>query len=490
MTSETNNFALLDVETNEFVENESRKVETYQSGKQAAEVAQALSAATGRKYKPRKYVAPCYDWQAREARRFASGEYLPVLTALSFHCLPAHFAHVSRKDPSKIAYTKDAVDGAADVQKQISVRGYLETFAPNVSKEDREHLAKLHIEAFAGHELKFAKTPDEIEEVYTNYASGHAGLAASCMRYDKSQFAGHCHPVRVYGAGDLAIAYLENDEGETIARALCWPERKAYSRVYGSESTTNALHNLLQLHGYKKSNGYYGSNGQGVNLEGARLRRIENRHSSAFIAPYCDDIDYMTEHANGRYFVLGGRGHQYTLSETNGLTQEEDSCTCECCEDRVSEEDVYQVNVSYGVVYWCQDCRSDRAFYCHGTDEYYAESSFDCVEVNNHSYSLDYAQDHFTYCEHCQEWVDGETHLVNKAKYQETMCESCAQADAFRCIVDGELYDEALAAPDSLSEEEAEDGFKTGRYIGNLELETPADAPYFCTDPAQLSLAI
>lgn len=71
--------------------------------------------------------------------------------------------------------------------------------------------------------LQFASTPEEIVEVYR--AGPHSCIA---------DFPPEVHPARVYGAGDLAVAWL-GDGARTWARALVWPARRVYGRVYPAD---------------------------------------------------------------------------------------------------------------------------------------------------------------------------------------------------------------------------------------------------------------
>jgi hypothetical protein len=480
--NEKKRFALIDAACEDHVLNAAGQIQTFDSGKLAKEAAGALSEARGIKYKVRPYVEPDYSWKAREEARFASGEYRKVLPGLQYCCSPEHYVHVSAKDPLKLAYTRNAFDGAADKQKQISVRGYLETFQPNLPACYRKNLIKEHERYFTVCGLKFAYTPDEIEEVYTNYAyNGHC--TSSCMRHDSEHFSSHAHPVRVYGAGDLAVAYITDSEGRTVERALCWPDRKIYSRVYG----TDKLHDMLRAAGYEKSTAYY-KEGNNRGLEGARLLRIKDNYRGSYHAPYCDDIEYMSEYKDERYFVLDPEGEYYYLqdSDARGLTGPSNCCEyCEeCCDD------LYTVNTSNGTQEWCESCRGNYTFYCHGTHAYYSEHSYESTEVDGDNYESSYADNHFHFCDSCEEWTTGETVEVKTPGSTQDWCTSCATDDAFRCIVDGMLYDEDLAAPGTIRDgtQDAEDKFRIGRYIGNIEPDTPPGEPYRCLDPAQLPL--
>ena len=80
------------------------------------------------KLQPRKAAKGDDNWREREAQRIASGvykrpDYLNLLEANS-----DHFLHLAEKKPGQLAYTKDAMKGAQDLQSIISLQGYIEAF--------------------------------------------------------------------------------------------------------------------------------------------------------------------------------------------------------------------------------------------------------------------------------------------------------------------------------------------------------------------------
>jgi hypothetical protein len=482
-------FALLDKDNGTFHKDPSTgDTLTFETGEQAAQMAKTLSVLLDRKFQPRpfKHTQITDDWMKREQSRFDSGEYTRVLPSLEMYCKPVHFVHISKKHEGMLAYTKDAVDGANDTQKRISVHGYLEQYAPEVNEELRARLARDHAENFVLSEVRFAVTPDEIEGVYTNYEYDSA-VSDSCMRYTTRHFKSQVHPTRIYGAGDLAIAYLTNDEGQTTHRTLCWPAKKLYSRMYAPD---DRLHNLLKQMGYRKSSGYYNGYGDkeksdAPSMAGARLLKIESdEYPGVYVAPYCDEIDMMRD--CGDHFVLDPNGsYDCQLSNDsnpNGLTQEDDeldgkSCRCERCEQR--SDYLTTVNTGrFSKEQWCDDCVSDHAFICEGRNEYYASYTFQSVEINYSTYERSYAENNFNYCHHCNEWTSDELVdvIVSKGGSSEEMCMNCATDEAFECKIDGELYANDLMAPDSETGETNSDGYIIARFIGNDDPDDE-DAP-------------
>ena len=87
----------------------------------------------------------------------------------------------------------------------------------------------------------------EIERVYLEGPT-------SCMSYEAGDedIRESIHPVRVYGAGDLAVAYMRNARGKINARTICRPEKKVYGRLYGA---SGRLREALEAQGFKRGRG-------------------------------------------------------------------------------------------------------------------------------------------------------------------------------------------------------------------------------------------
>lgn len=148
-------------------------------------------------------------------------------------------------------------------------------------------------------DVKFARTPDEIELVYRNGPQ-------SCMSHDTGRYSTRgFHPVRVYGAGDLAVAYLpkRRDPNSYSQRALCWPEKKIYSRIYGTGP----------LEGFLKSLGFTSGT-----FHGAKLLKIPvdgvNNH---FVLPYVDYHDYVVERRDHLQIYHKKAPHRYAPTFTS-----------------------------------------------------------------------------------------------------------------------------------------------------------------------------
>jgi len=73
---------------------------------------------------------------------------------------------------------------------------------------------------------------------------------------------------------------------------------------------------------------------------------------------------------------------------------------CERCSDVVDSDNTGYVQ---GDV-WCDDCRSDHAFWCERCDEYYDMNRFSYYYVDNSCYCEDCVGEVAYYCENCDEW--------------------------------------------------------------------------------------
>lgn len=298
--------------------------------------------AHGIKLQPRR-MADDGSWKARERARFADGTYvaLPWIGEAWFDAKASEledlFAHVSTTDGAKIAYTEDGAKGMADRQTRVKPGKFLAKYFPELSTEEVARLSVDYSKAYEDNKLFIVTDADDWERVYTN--GPH-----SCMAHSADHFDSSMHPVRVYAGPDLALAYLERDGHGITARAIVWPEKKIYSRIYGDSAR---LADLLEEQGY-----------QAGDLDGARILKVAEM--GGFVMPYVDGV-YGAE-VDGKFIRLGSG--DLATDKTNGLT--EGGYSCACCDSRVRDGDG-RTNASGDFL--CDECYSDQHFYC----EYYEE---------------------------------------------------------------------------------------------------------------------
>lgn len=317
-----------------------------------------------------------FYWDNREREKFNSGEYFAVPWADHNLGLPASFydrwsnlydwlfPHISTDDPSMIAYTASFEKGMQDVQTKARPGRFLQKYFGDVLKPDQVRgLAGMLTGQLPMFELKFAVTADEIVRVYTSGPSSCMSKPADYYHYTNG-----LHPVSVY-AGVFQVAYLERF-GRISDRALVWPEKKLYGRVYGGND--GVFIRKLKETGF--SEGHF---------NGARLPIIKVPGSqSRILMPY---VDWC---GNGRLvdgmIELSDTPADVMLNETSGYIE---SRTCSHCQT-VGFQALRNVNIpddrqhrSFRTEQWCSNCRTGRVFECFESGYYWVNED----RVENHS---------------------------------------------------------------------------------------------------------
>lgn len=265
--------------------------------------------------------------------------------------------------------------------------------------------------------------PEVFTRVYTTVpdscASINPSVTGSCMRR-REWLTGwgsiginrdHPHPVTAYCVEPLALAWLENSEGETVARVLVNTENKQIHRVYrwaptddGSPSRyaselEDHLVNQLATLGYTR--------GSEV-LEGVVLRINKIPRTNLCVAPYLDgDYSYI----NPETMMVSDGG--YIWHHHNPPIQQYSGEIFECC-----------------------DC-GEQIF---PGDEH---------EVDGGIYCSEHVPDSREYCCACNRLLDpDEGYTCDDGR----LCESCYCDNYFTCCVCDEVHhqdDERVAEDDS-----------------------------------------
>jgi hypothetical protein len=340
-------------------------------------------------------------WREREAIRFHEGEYQRVPWNReewwrSSQAFVDHYAHVSTDDPSKLAYTPDDRFGEEDRQLRTKPGRYLTKFFSEV-------LTPNEIQMWAGRWagsnediiLRWAWDPEEIALTYMDGPN-------SCMQRDNWDTPDR-HPTRVYGAGDLAVAYIKDGERIT-ARSVCWPDKKIYNVIYGDSFR---LEPQLSAAGYREDSG--------DEFEGAKLLYVESDYGYP-VAPWMDG-DYGGE-------VVVEEGTKYlkictccnNLHSTSGYIGGE---TCDSCGGVRSEDEGYYI--SDIEEYWCENCYCEGAMYCDHCHE--TVRSEDSGDVGGEGW-CEYCTSHHSFmCEDCCERFPDDDVFVWKDNLD--LCEDC-----------------------------------------------------------------
>lgn len=324
------------------------------------------------------------NWRIRESERFISGDYerVPWSGQSWFNNHPQygdlHYPHISvESDACLVAFTSDEDKGENDRQTTMKPRRYLQKFFKEYLMGDAygygEQDATSIIEDFATR-FEVAVAKPTIYFAFDRYhirlifELSHHTVAKSCMTHPVSDYSTDgVHPTEVYGAGDIAVAYLidpsDKEHKKVIARALVYWDKKIFSRVYptnGNDGWDRKLKGALIDRGFQKGN-----------LDGAKLLRLENRRGD-IICPYLDGISSVTaDGANFLYIELDG---QARAENTNGLLDAGETFYCESCqEDCEGEADDSDSNGNS----ICRTCYEEYYFHCDSCNEteYYESSA-------------------------------------------------------------------------------------------------------------------
>lgn len=369
-------------------------------------------------------------WQDMARENFTYDRWM--VPTWSLDPIADHFAHiVSHKETGEpmVSFFASADHGLIWKRTLMKPGRYAARFYPDLTSDEVRDLAT---EIDKAGEVKFATTPDEIEAVYTNGPR-------SCMSHSEDEYESPCHPVRVYGAGDLAIAYLGDPDEKVTARVVCWPEKKLYCRTYGDEQR---LIPALEKLGYKAGR-----------FEGAKLLKIDA--DEGFVAPYLDGIEYVRE--TSKYLVICADGG-IACRETNGCTEEQSRYECERCETRYRSDDEFsRVRTgrgSYSFESWCECCTSDNAFYCDGENVHVSdrfESHY--IEDRHETWSEVYFADHGWTCDDSGENFSNDAPSFYIEDLDETVCEAVFDRRGYWTHpTTGEHFSEPQELDDDLAE--------------------------------------
>lgn len=296
-------------------------------------------------------------WEVREHIRIEYNQYIQVPWAGSIRAIPGHYVHVSNEDMSQVAFTENDERGKQGRKLRLRPGRYLKRFYPHMTDDEVTNWAT---QMLGNVEVEFAKTGNEMEEVYCNGPN-------SCMAHPASEFHGPVHPVQVYAAGDLELAYIRGNKksgSKYAARALVWPEKKKVGRIYGD---------IIRMKILLAHKGFDVSDVTGSALEGARILKIRDDEHDCYVMPYIDGTQsYGLHKTDKNMFVIGGDGD---ACWTTGLDIEEPEsrCTCDHCGESDNEDNVRGVMVTrYSSEMWCNTCVDDHAVSSDRTGRYFA----------------------------------------------------------------------------------------------------------------------
>lgn len=347
-----------------------------------------------------RYAVARLDWRSMMSQRFQdNGWEQCVWTMESWSRNNDHYTHRSKDDPALLAYVPDDRHGCQGRLVQMTPGRYL-------TKHYKDTLTERQIAYFATwqatgnrppsqyaddkvYPLAFATTPEDIVRVYV------AG-PQSCMSAGMSSYYPKTvHPCYVYGAGDLAVAYLvkPDDTDKVIARALVWPERKMYGRVYptpgmgtynrdGYMSDTDAAEGQRGLEDKLVKLGYRSVVSTKTGFDGARILKMPcSRRDKTWVMPYMDNHYGVSRHPTDVSMWVMKYTCEYQADSTGGVITtdgadpDDDGIECENCGDHFPEDNITTVYTAWSAINrrprdaqrWCSGCTCSHSFHCAGT---------------------------------------------------------------------------------------------------------------------------
>ena len=344
-------------------------------------------------------------WHVREQARYDMHPIIKKAVMLAppanWHALVLEWPHISvSSDTSKIAYTRSEQHGIDNRQTVTTVGKYITRHFPTLRDHEVRDLCGMY-------GASMFKISHSMEEMIDLIQRG----PRSCMVFnenDDDYMADEGHPYRVYDPAlgwGLAVRVMACS---IDGRALVNEKSKTFVRSYrrndgGYSGSDEELQSWLNDQGYRHAGGWD---------DGTRLRYIPFKKYGQDMptAPYIDGqnrtvrVDEYT-----KTLIIDDDGN-WLCDLTNGEAQENASCVCPDCNDRVDEDDLNSTYDGNGDSV-CNGCIENEYYYVHGRNghEYYVHRN-DMVETMEG----DYFHDDYLSDNNIVELADGEyTHEEN-----------------------------------------------------------------------------
>lgn len=175
------------------------------------------------------------DYLMRETAR---EDYKPFeVQGQDFHC-------AELKNDGTISYYNTQYDAYDDKRTSVKLGRYLRKFCTDKDDKEIGEICARYGYEFGDSSLFFAKTREEIKNVYEKGPN-------SCMSGPASNFSigDGIHPAEAYASGDFEVAYITRDERIT-GRAVVIPSKKIWSCIYGDNTR---MRPMLEELGYKEA---------------------------------------------------------------------------------------------------------------------------------------------------------------------------------------------------------------------------------------------
>ena len=339
------------------------------------------------------------------------------------------------------------------------------SMSPSYDGEVRKKLTDRFVEILSSRivlkeiPISVSDDPETIYELETSTSQSVGTLGNSCMRseasYDCANFSGF------YTELGLKIAYVNDEMGRLVARALLWHDvvgreddmdGKTFNfmdRIYGTDENVERFKLWAHKNGYAhKAEQSYDNNRLILPPDENDVSNEIREYDKKFIgdydfrgAPYIDTMCHLTINSNG--ITLSSYDGDYSLTSCDAHYP--GNTRCENCGQSIGEDDFCaEINGDN----YCEDCAvwSEReyrylldsdarwseeyssyisdcdAIYVNG--DYYYEDDEDLVVIRGFYYHID--SDDVTHCEEC-----GDYHLSDDVHYYEevslSLCEDCVE---------------------------------------------------------------
>ncbi len=429
---------------------------TFDDPAEAAKTAKLLGRERQEKLMVKIVVNPL--WRNREKDRMVDGTYrrMPWYAhdwwrseqAVAIH--RNHFAHPSLERAGWVAYTKDDEDGTQDKQTIVRAGAYLKKYFSRVlhyyGVSERQLVTQFMLE-YGPLDVNFAATEDDIISVYEHGPE-------TCMVGREWPHDGR-NPSYIYAAGDLQVAYL-GDLEECSARAVVWPAKKKFSRVYGDVARlTKGLERL----------GYSWGAPIGAKIKRVMINEVvfdpqQGVPSECFIAPY---IDKTNQRGGGHLSAIDKGDHLEICPEgtlgshhcggANGMTghyvpreDEYPTFTCENCGVGGHRQllPVHLDTQEEEIQDWCPKCCNRGTFHCGYSGFHFKNGTVQPVMVDGNIWAKYYANMYSTRCEmtgkRCREGSTYELTFMDDTVKQ--VCREWAdqQGGVARSSISGRIY--------------------------------------------------
>jgi hypothetical protein len=323
-------------------------------------------------------------WFNREWHR-SNGEMHPavfkawaVAEPADWHQLVMEWPHVSKQGAHMVAYTRDEKYGEADRQLAGTVPKYLTRHFPKLPSNVIRDISGMYVEAKFG----IVRTMPEMLDIIKNGPP-------SCMGGQGERFRDLCgrHPYEAYDPEHgWHMAYVKEGSRYT-GRALLNDEYwvRTYRSREGSTSysdTDERLNSWLREQGYRKARDWVGFS----------LKRIDMNNDCGFLAPYLDGDNKDVEATHTMLRIVNEGDGDYHCSNTDGDADIRNSCTCDCCGARMSEDDTY--SVGRGDTQVCSHCYDNEYTVVYGRrGDQYAVPNSEAIEFDGEGYHTEWLSD-------------------------------------------------------------------------------------------------